>query len=87
METNSGPGLSVGNYNIEMSSGGFAIFVTDEEGGERNWICTAADPEIAMSIVEGLVLVETKRFYYPESNPVFKDADGGKLPSFLKSSS
>jgi len=80
---NSGPTLSVGNFTIEGSEGGFAIFAVDEIG-EKEWIATAPDPEIAMKIVEGLIMVDTKRFYHPESQPTFSTTEGKPLPPFLK---
>ena len=78
------PTLSAGKYNIEMVKGGFGIFITDELD-DRQWIATASDPEVAMKIVEGLILVEMKRFYHPESTPVLKGTEGKPLPPFLKS--
>ncbi len=84
MSNTDSPSLSVGNYTIEMSSGGFSIFSLSE--GRKEWLATAADPEIAMTIVEGLVLVETKRFHYPDSTPVFKSEEGDNLPGFLRTS-
>ena len=80
--TNS-PTLSVGNYTIELSPGGFGIFASDDFG-DRQWVATAPDPEVAMKIVEGLIMVEMKRFYHPESAPVFKTTEGKPLPPFLK---
>lgn len=77
------PTLSAGKYNIELASGGFGIFILDEFD-HKNWVATAPDPEIAMKIVEGLILVEMKRFYYPESQPVLKPQEEKPLPPFLK---
>lgn len=77
------PTLSVGNYTIEMAPGGFGIFAADELG-DKQWIATAPDPEVAMKIVEGLILVEIKRFYHPESAPVLKGKEGKPLPPFLR---
>jgi len=78
-----GPTLSAGNYTIELAPGGFGIFVTDSLG-DREWVATAPDPEMAMRIVEGLIMVEMKRFYHPDSAPVFKSNEGKPLPPFLK---
>lgn len=78
-----GPTLTVGNYIIESAAGGFGIFATDELG-EKHWVATAPDPEIAMKIVEGLIMVEMKRFYHPEATPIFTTEEGKPLPPFLK---
>jgi hypothetical protein len=80
-----GPTLSVGNFTIETVDGGFAIFAIDDFE-ERSWIATAQDPETAMKIVEGLILVDMKRFYHPDSTPIMKSAGADKnpLPPFLK---
>jgi hypothetical protein len=87
MERNSmsedSPTFSVGNFSIELAPGGFGIFSTNEFGG-KEWVATAPDPEVAMKIVEGLILVDVKRFYHPESKPVLKGAEGKSLPPFLK---
>lgn len=80
---NNGSTLSVGNFSIESVSGGFAIFTTDEFE-DKTWIATAQDPELAMKIVEGLILVDMKRFYHPDSAPTLKTADANPLPPFLK---
>ena len=78
-----GATLSVGNLSIESSSTGFAIFSVGEFG-DKTWIATTSDPEIAMKIVEGLILVGMKRFYHPDSTPTMKSADANPLPPFLK---
>ena len=78
--------LSVGNYSIESERDGFAIYA-EAEMGAKEWVATTLDPEIAMRIVEGLILVEMKRFYYPDSDPTFKDQEGKPLPPFLKKGS
>ncbi len=84
MNSNESPSLSAGNYSISQAPGGFGIFLNDELG-DNQWVATAPDPEIAMKIVEGLVLVEMKRFYHPESTPTFKSADEDRpLPPFLR---
>jgi hypothetical protein len=77
------PTLSVGKYIIELAKGGFGVFATDEFG-EKQWVATAPDPEVAMKIVEGLIMVEMKRFYHPESKPVLKGKDDKPLPPFLR---
>ncbi len=93
MNSEQGPTLSVGNYNITSGTGGFLISLVGDLG-QREWLATAADPQIAMRIVEGLVLVEMKRFYHPESTPVMKgsgqsapatgESEKKPLPPFLK---
>lgn len=78
-----GTTLKTKNYRVEFSSGSAKIYATDKEGFEH-WLATVPDIETATRIVEGLILVEMKRFYYPESKPVFKqennilDVSGGK---------
>jgi len=83
MSSKEAPVLSVGNYSITQSSGGFDIFLTDELD-DKQWMATASDPEIAMKIVEGLIMVEMKRFYHPESTPTMTVVDNKPLPPFLK---
>ena len=83
MSDQEGPILSVGNYTIELTSKGFGIFIT-KDLEDRTWLATATDPEVAMKIVEGLILVEMKRFHYPDSAPTFKDGSGNPLPPFLR---
>ncbi len=78
-----GPTLTAGNFSIESAAGGFAIFTIDEFE-DKTWIATAQDPELAMKIVEGLILVDMKRFYHPDSAPTMKSADSNPLPPFLK---
>jgi len=77
--------LTTGNYSIEMSGGALQIFTIDANGG-RVWIANAGDPQTAMDIVEGLILVETKRFYHPDTTPTFEDKpeETAPVPPFLK---
>lgn len=76
--------LSTGQYTIEVGNGPSHIFRFDEESN-KHWVCSTTDPNQAMQIVEGLVLVEMKRFYYPESNPVINPEEKDKpVPPFLK---
>ncbi len=75
--------LSVGKYSIESEPTGFGIYAETERGAKER-VAKVLDPEIAMRIVEGLILVEMKRFYYPNSDPTFKDQGGNPLPFFLK---
>jgi hypothetical protein len=81
--TNESPTLKVGKYSIEMKDGGFGIFAVGEFDN-KEWVATAPDPESAMKIVEGLIMVEMKRFYHPEATPIVTGAKGKPLPPFLK---
>jgi hypothetical protein len=81
--TKESPTLTVGKYSIESAEGGFGIFAVGEFDN-KEWVATAPDPELAMKIVEGLIMVEMKRFYHPEATPVVKGAEGKPLPPFLK---
>jgi hypothetical protein len=83
MTENEGATLSVGNFSIERAPGGFGIFAVDEVDN-KTWIATAPDPELAMKIVEGLILVDMKRFYYPESTPTVTTTAEKTPPPFLK---
>ncbi len=78
--------LSVGNYSIESEPTGFVIYAETERGA-KEFVAKTLDPEIGMRIVEGLILVEMKRFYYPDSDPTFKDQGGNTPPPFLKKGS
>ncbi len=60
--------LSTGKYTIEFSNGPSAIYKFDDDGN-KIWVASAGDPQLAMEIIEGLILVEHKRFYHPESAP------------------
>jgi len=76
--------FKTGKYTVKLSSGAAQLYRTDEEGAE-SWIGSAADLELATTIIEGLILVETKRFYYPESTPSFKpESMGRSLPYLAK---
>lgn len=75
--------LSTNKYTIEFSDGPSKIFAFDASG-QKSWVCSASDPATAMKIIEGLILVEHKRFYYPESTPQVKIEKGTPVPSFLK---
>ena len=74
--------LSTGKYTIELSKGASAVYKFDDEEN-KIWVCSASDPQVAMDIIEGLILVEHKRFYYPESTPVISMEQGPSQP-FLK---
>jgi len=60
--------LSTGNYTIEFSDGPSNVYMFDANK-KKIWIASAADPDMAMQIIEGLILVEHKRFYCPEATP------------------
>jgi hypothetical protein len=76
--------LSTGKYTIDLEDKGFSIYTTDASG-QREWVASAADPQVAMNIVEGLIMVEIKRFYHPESAPQLKVEEEKKAsPPFLK---
>jgi hypothetical protein len=78
--------LSAGKYSIELSNGPTVIYVLDEENNKQ-WVATTTDPEKAMSIVEGLILVEMKRFHYPGSEPKISSVENKPTPPFLRKSS
>jgi hypothetical protein len=73
--------LSTGKYTIELSNGPSAVYKIDNEGN-KIWVCSASDPQVAMDLIEGLILVEHKRFYYPDSTPSI--GMSGTTPPFLK---
>lgn len=82
--------LRTGNYVIELSNGPSMVYKVEPNSGAKEWVCSCPDPEAAMTVVEGLILVENKRFYYPDSAPTlnFQDANVAEeekpVPSFLK---
>lgn len=79
--------LQFGQYTIELTNGPSLVYRIDQEGAKQ-WIASCPDPEVAMEVVEGMVLVESKRFYYPESVPTvnFENAQKEEIPvpNFLK---
>ena len=64
--------LRTGNYEIQFSNGPSIVYKIEPNSGTRDWVCTCPDYEAGMLVVEGLILVENKRFYYPESKPTMK---------------
>ncbi len=76
--------LSTGEYTIKLDENGASIFAVDANSGAQRWIAATLDPTIATNIVEGLILVEYKRFYHPEAIPVFSPEEDKPLPPFLK---
>lgn len=80
---NSNSTLSTGKYEIELKAGITQIYTKDEEG-RKIWVCATTDPEKAMDIVEGLILVETKRFYKPEASPKISSEGNEKIPPFIR---
>jgi len=75
--------LSTGNYTIEFDNGPSHIYKFDEQNN-KIWIAAAADPNLAMLIIEGLILVEHKRFYHPEATPSVSLESKGETSPFLK---
>lgn len=76
--------LSTGKYTIELSRGASIVYKFDD-GDKKTWVCSTSDPQTAMEIIEGLILVEHKRFYYPDSAPTISSAGTTKItPPFLK---
>lgn len=77
--------LDAGEYKIELNSSGLVEIYKVKNGVEKIWLASADQPQTAMDIVEGLMLVETKRHHYPESNAkVFIDDDNTPTPPFLR---
>ncbi len=75
--------LTHGKYTIDIERGGCAIYVIEED--QKIFLCGGiADPELAMAIVEGLILVEAKKFYHPEAKRAVTMSDGETVPHFLK---
>ena len=75
--------LTHGNYTADIGRDGCTIYVTKED--QRIFLCGGiADPELAMAIMEGLILVEAKRFYHPEAKRAVTMSDGETVPHFLK---
>jgi len=72
--------LSTGKYTIELTGGASVVYAFDTEGN-KTWVCSASDPMVAMNIIEGLIMVEHKRFYYPDSKPQINV--GTPKPPFL----
>ncbi len=60
--------LTTGKYTIEFSDGPSHIYKFDKTQN-KIWVASASDPDTAMQIIEGLILVEHKRFYHPEATP------------------
>lgn len=75
--------LRTGNYTIELSDGPSIVYKL-EQGGAKEWVCTCPSPDAAMTVVEGLILVESKRFYHPEATPTVKFDEQKETPDFLK---
>lgn len=78
--------LTHGKYTIELSNGPSMVFRLDDYG-RKEWVASCPDPDMAMTVVEGMILVETKRFHYPESTPTlnFEEPEEQKpVPNFLK---
>ena len=75
--------LTHGKYSIDIGRRGCSIYVIEAE--QKIFLCGGiGDPELAMTIVEGLLLVEAKRFYVPEAARAVTMSDGETVPHFLK---
>jgi len=75
--------LTHGKYTIDIEGGGCVVYTLENE--QKIFLCGGiVDPEIAIDIVEGLILVEAKRFYHPEAAPDVTMVDGETVPHFLK---
>ncbi len=77
--------LSTGKWSIAQDDG-VAVIYAEDEMGKKEWVASTTDPKKAMDIVEGLILVEHKRFYKPGATPVFESGNDRPLPPFLKRS-
>ncbi len=81
------PTLAVDKYTIDLDAAGCKIYKLQKEG-QKTFICgDIGDPQTAMEIIEGLIMVEYKRFYYPDSQPTFEqkqEAPEEKKIPFLK---
>lgn len=75
--------LQHGKYTIDITPKGCTVSIIEED--QKVPLCGGiSDPELAMTIVEGLILVEAKRFYMPDAGPDVKMQDGETVPEFLK---
>jgi hypothetical protein len=70
--------VRTGNYVVEFSDGPSIVYQIEPQSGATKWVCTCPDPEAAMIVVEGLILVENKRFYYPDSKPTVTFEEASK---------
>ncbi len=75
--------LTHGKYTIDIVRGGCAVYTLEDD--QKIFLCGGiADPELAMTIVEGLILVEAKKFYHPEAKRDVTMVDRETVPHFLK---
>ena len=75
--------LTHGKYTIGIESNGCVVYVIEDD--QKIFLCGGiTDPELAMSIVEGLILVEAKKFYHPEAERTVTTPGGETVPHFLK---
>ncbi len=81
IENENVPKLSVNKYTIDLDAGGCKLYRLHDEG-HKTFICgEISDPQIAMEIIEGLIMVQYKRFYHPDSQPTFEQKeDASKAP-------
>jgi len=76
--------LKTGKYTVEIADAGCGIFKLDDQD-EKVFVCGGiSDPELAMMLIEGLILVENKRFYYPDSGPTVTTQSANSMGQFLK---
>ncbi len=58
--------LKHGKYTVDIEPNGCSVYAIEEN--QKVFLCGGiGDPELAMTIVEGMILVEAKRFYVPEA--------------------
>jgi len=75
--------LTHGNYTIDIETDGCVVSLIKDN--QKIFLCGGiGDPELAMTIVEGLILVEAKKFYHPEAERTVTMHDGETVPHFLK---
>ena len=75
--------LTHGKYTIDIDRKGCAVYLI--EGEQKIFLCGGiSNPELAMTIVEGMVLVEAKQFYVPEAARTVSTAGETSVPHFLK---
>jgi hypothetical protein len=76
--------LRTGKYVVDITGNGCSIFKI-EENESKIFVCGGiSDPELAMMLIEGLILVDNKRFYYPDSGPSVAAEPKDSMAQFLK---
>ena len=75
--------LTHGKYTIDIGADGCSIYTLEKD--QKIFICGGiGDPELAMTVVEGLLLVEAKRFYRPDATRSISLAPEEKTPNSSK---